>query len=311
MPELRDQHDLLIRYLLGVASAAEREVVEEQCFADDSGVSVLLRAEDELIDDYVSGVLSVSNRQLFESHFLCTEDRRQRLETIKSLVNVLGQMELPGRAVSAERPRRSLPHAERPSDRSVAIAHHQLTQEMFTQLLNWLDADYQRAAEKLLKIRDRLVKLFTVRGVSDAEELADETIDRVASKVAEIFENYVGDPTIYFYAVAKKMMLERARERRPAFEDVSPAVMEDEGLTAQKEKCLSKCLEHLSQEDRDLIFQFYGSDKAKLIKRKEELARSLGISLNALRVRMYTIRKSLEKCIKSCLQDEQDQTNNR
>ena len=311
MSEPRDQRDLLIRYLLGVASAAERAVVEEQCFADDTGVGVLLRAEDELIDDYVSDVLSGSDRQLFESHFLCTEGRKQRLETVKSLVDVLRQMELARRTVSSKRPRRSLAREERPVGRSAAIAHKELTPVAFDQLLNWLDADYQKAAEKLLKIRDRLIKLFAGRGVSDAEGLADDTIDRVASKAAQVSETYVGNPASYFYGVAKRLMLENIRARRPALEDMSPAVMEDEGLSDQKENCLRKCLQHLSQEDRDLVLNFYAFDKETKIKRREELAQSLGISLNALRVRMYRIRQTLEKCIKSCLQDEQDQTDYR
>lgn len=306
MPEPRDQRDLLIWYLLGVASAAERAVVEEQCFADETGVGVLLRAEDELIDDYVRGVLSVSDRQLFESHFLCTDGRKRRLETAKSLVDVLGQMESTGIAASSERSWPSLAHEKRTAVRSAGVAPNRLTQETFTQLLNWLDADYQKAAEKLLKIRDRLIKLFTVRGVSDAEGLADETIDRVASRVAQVIKNYAGDPASYFYGVGQKVMLESLRAPRTTFDHMSTAAKEDKSLSDRKENCLVKCLEQLSQEDRDLIVQFYAFDKRKKVDYRKELAESLGISLNALRVRTFRIRKVLEKCITSCLQEEQD-----
>jgi DNA-directed RNA polymerase specialized sigma24 family protein len=281
--------------------------VEEQCFADDTGVGVLLRVEDELIDDYVRGALSDSDRQLFESHFLCTEGRRQRLETVKYFVEVLGQRELAGRAASFERPRRPLAHEERRFGNIVALAGNQLAPEGFARLLSWLDSDYQRAAEKLLSIRDRIIKLFTVRGISDAEKLADDTIDRVVSKVADSTIN-VSDPAIYFYTVANRMMLEGARAKQSA-RDVLPAAVMDEVSVSevQKHSCLEKCLQQLPESDRDLILDYYPLDKGKRLDFRKELAQSLGISQNVLRLRVHRIRRALEKCISSCLQHEREQ----
>jgi len=40
MPEAVNQHELLIRYLLGVVSDAERRAVEEQFFASDADLNV-------------------------------------------------------------------------------------------------------------------------------------------------------------------------------------------------------------------------------------------------------------------------------
>src|SRR5215475_9236647 len=108
MTETTNQRDLLIRYLLGVVSGEERTAVEEQYFADDPGLDVLLRAEDELIDDYVRDVLSAADRELFERHFLCTEARRQRLETVKSFVDALAQTEYGDTSFAAEDLGRSL-----------------------------------------------------------------------------------------------------------------------------------------------------------------------------------------------------------
>ena len=309
MSEPRDQRDLLIRYLLGVASATERTIVEEQYLSDDASAGVLLRAEDELIDDYVRGVLSDSDRRLFESHFLCTEARKQRLETVKSLVDVLGQMELSAKSVSSERPRRSLTHAERPSSSPAAIAHKELTPESFTQLLNWLDSDYQRAAEKLLNIRDRLIKLFAVRGVRDAEGLADETVDRVARKIDQSIEPYVGDPANYFYGVARHLMMEsaRARDKRSPLDVVLTGVIGNASASEQQQiTCLDKCLAQLPQSDRDLVLRRYDAAGGKKLDR-DQLAQSLGISPNALRIRVHRIRQTLKKCIESCLQHEQEQ----
>lgn len=304
MSESRDQSDLLIRYLLGVASATERDEVEEQLFADDKNVDVLLRAEDELIDDYVRGVLSDSDRLSFENHFLCTKERQQRLETVQSFVSVLSQMELAGRSVSSERPQGSFGHADRPARNRTALAEKQLTAEGFQRLLNWLDSDKEKAAEKFVNLQRRLIHLFTARGFVDAEALADETINRVASKLSQILETYVGDPAIYFYRVARGMMLEATRQSAHAMPEASAVVRESGTGSKQRDICLEKCLEQLSEKNRELILQFYAFDKKDKIATRKKLAQSLGISEGALRIRVYKLRQALEKCVKSCLERE-------
>ena len=52
-----------------------------------------------------------------------------------------------------------------------------LNQNAFDNLLEWLDADRDRAAEKYEAIRLRLIKIFLCRGCSEAEELSDETVE--------------------------------------------------------------------------------------------------------------------------------------
>ena len=54
-----------------------------------------------------------------------------------------------------------------------------INQDAFDTMLDWLDADRERAGCKYEAIRLRLIKIFTCRGCQDAEELADEAINRV------------------------------------------------------------------------------------------------------------------------------------
>ena len=68
-----------------------------------------------------------------------------------------------------------------------------LSQEAFDALLDWLDPDREQAGMKYEQIRSRLIKIFTGRGCVDAEELADETINRVTRKLKEIQEEFTGD----------------------------------------------------------------------------------------------------------------------
>ena len=86
-----------------------------------------------------------------------------------------------------------------------------LTGESFDLLLAWLDSDRELAGEKYEQIRRGLIKIFVCRGCREAEDLADETIKRVSSKINEIAPNFIGkfeEKVRYFYGVGKKVQLE-------------------------------------------------------------------------------------------------------
>ena len=66
------------RFLLGIASEEEQSLVEDAVLADELDASFLLHAEDGLIDDYLLGSLTREEQNRFKTHFLSTEERRQR-----------------------------------------------------------------------------------------------------------------------------------------------------------------------------------------------------------------------------------------
>lgn len=180
-----------------------------------------------------------------------------------------------------------------------------LTQEAFDRLLLWLDLDRNEAGKKYEIIRSRLIKIFTCRGCHEADELADETINRVTLKVEAIRESYVGDPALYFYGVAQKVHLEYLR-RKPPPKVAPPAASSEED--EQEYECLEKCIQQLSQQQRELVLEYYQEDKRAKIERRKQLAQKMGIALNALRIRAHRIRATLEQCVQNCmeqrLQDE-------
>jgi DNA-directed RNA polymerase specialized sigma24 family protein len=172
-----------------------------------------------------------------------------------------------------------------------------LTKELFEELLNWLDPDREVAGQKYENIRRGLVKIFTSNGCHQVEDLADETINRVTNKLNQIKADYEGDPARYFYGVAKNIVHED-RRRRP-----DPAVLppwKDEEIDPEYE-CLERCLEELNAENRELVLQYYQEEKKAKIDHRRKLADKLGIALNALRIRAYRIRNSLELCVRTCL----------
>ena len=182
-----------------------------------------------------------------------------------------------------------------------------MTQEDFDNLLGWLHPDRERAAEKYEEIRKSLVKVFSWRGYHDAEDLADDVVNRVIPKVQSIAADYVGDPALYFYGVAKNVLHER--ERRPPHkpltpdmnvtEDDAPSDEPDEGTRLRE--CFRRCLRELDPEDRKLLLSYYQKSKQEKIDYRKMIAEQLGVGANALRVRVYRIRASLKECTKLCL----------
>src|SRR5689334_4150850 len=182
-----------------------------------------------------------------------------------------------------------------------------LTKDKFEQLLAWLDPEREQAAIRYEAIRISLIRILTWRGCNNAEDLADETINRVAEKVHLLRETYVGDPAIYFYAVAKRLAKEeqrRANSEVAISEGYYVARFPDETDAATEEtlyECLSACLRRAGEEKGRMILSYYSGERNVKIANRRALAEELGIPLNALRVRMHRIRGSLEKCIAKCV----------
>lgn len=175
-----------------------------------------------------------------------------------------------------------------------------VTQAAFDSLLAWLDPDRELAAAKYEQIRRRLIKLFTCRGRHDAEELADETINRVTVKAPEVAREYVGDPSLYFYGVAQKVLLESLRKRPP--QPYVPPPDPDESEETEREfDCLERCMQGLTPESRELVLDYYRNDRRAKIDHRRELAARRGIGQNALRIRVHRIRATLQECVRACL----------
>jgi RNA polymerase sigma factor (sigma-70 family) len=183
-----------------------------------------------------------------------------------------------------------------------------LTKEALDNLLDWLDSDRERAGGKYEEIRQTLVKIFTWRGYAAAEDLADETINRVTRKLPELINAYSGDPALYFYGVARNLLLEQQKSEisrpSPLPSDIpdTPKREDDADKLELELSCLEQCLKELSASSREFVLSYYQKQKQAKIDFRRDLAQQLGISTNNLRVRMHRIRAILHDCIIQCLQ---------
>lgn len=172
-----------------------------------------------------------------------------------------------------------------------------LTQEAFDALLAWLDPERERAGKRYEDIRRRLVKIFAYRGCREPEDLADETINRVAKRVGEIAGTYSGDPSLYFYGVANKVHHESLRKKLPP---PLPPPEPSQEIELEYE-CLELCMGTLNADSRELVLQYYHGEKRARIERRRAMAERLGIPLNALRIRAHRLRVALRDCVNDCL----------
>jgi DNA-directed RNA polymerase specialized sigma24 family protein len=184
----------------------------------------------------------------------------------------------------------------------------------FRHLLTWLDEGVDSDGERYLEMRRRLVSYFGRKRCLSPDELADETLNRVARRLEEQGTITDASPARYCYIVAKFVFLEylRGAERRQTSLDEARAIPvamsrpaearadEDAAADERRFDCLDRCLRQLTAYDRALILEYYSGDQGPCIERRRQLAARLGLTANALTIRACRIRGALEACVNGC-----------
>lgn len=183
-----------------------------------------------------------------------------------------------------------------------------LTQEHFDNLLSWLSPNRKQAGDKYEEIRTGLIRFFRIKGCSNPEILADETINRVAAKV-HTFNFDKGVKTItYFYGFAAKIFLEYLAQTRRREVQLEPNLrLEVKHVVyfadshEQNYDCLDDCLAKLSLDESKLIITYYGEEKSAKFELRKKLAENLNLKPGALHTKIHRIRNVLKKCVEQCL----------
>jgi RNA polymerase sigma factor (sigma-70 family) len=176
-------------------------------------------------------------------------------------------------------------------------------------LLEWLDSDREVAISIYLDLRVALIRIFSWNGCADPPGMTDDTFDRVAKKLPQLKETFEGERRLYFYGVANNLIKEYRKKLKllskvdSAEPSVDPPQEAEEEQSDLREECLNTCLQELNKEKRELILSYYSKERDAKIIHRSNMARDLGISHQALRVRMLRIRLTLEACIERCLDE--------
>lgn len=175
----------------------------------------------------------------------------------------------------------------------------EITIESFSSFLAWLSPDSDRAGEEYERLRYRLVTFFSQRHCCVADELADETINRVILKSAdESIENKLA----YFYGVARNVYREFLR-KQPSHVDIDEVVLpstqpDEPGFSSE---CLDKCLDQLEPENKHLVLEYFSEGKLAKIQLRRRISESLKTTQTALRMRVMRIKNQLKGCVQECV----------
>jgi DNA-directed RNA polymerase specialized sigma24 family protein len=189
-----------------------------------------------------------------------------------------------------------------------------LTPRAFQRLLDWLDEGNTSDGLKYLEMRRRLVAYFDRKDCAMPDELADETLTRVARRLEEEGAIETEAPAKYCYIVARFVFMEHLRvarrenavlddiRRQPRADSVA-AASDADAAREVKEKlldCLERCTSKLAPLSREIIIRYYAGKERVKIENRRALAESLGITINALSIRACRIRDKLEACVRQC-----------
>lgn len=202
-----------------------------------------------------------------------------------------------------------------PSQTTAREKDRTLTAQAFNRLLVWLDEGSDSQGQKYLEMRARLVAYFDRKNCSNPDELADETLNRIARRLDEEGITASDTPARYCYIVARFVFMESLRGREKAHalitdlntrgQQTRPTRIDD--VDEQKQKslsCLERCVEKLDSSQREIIARYYTGETREKINNRQALAQQLGISPNALSIRACRIRDKLEACVKRCLESD-------
>jgi len=176
-----------------------------------------------------------------------------------------------------------------------------LTAECLEKFLSWLSQDREEAWTKFEKLRKRLTVIFVRGGCHIPEELFDRTVDVACRKIEWGEVDRSVDPSAYCCGVARNVLHEywRRPQPEPLPEDVvgwaDPPQWDERELA-----CLDQCLDQLSQHDRNLVIGYHQHVGREKIEVHQDMAAQEG-GLNALRVKVCRIKRSLRDCVSECM----------
>lgn len=178
----------------------------------------------------------------------------------------------------------------------------------FEGLLAHLDPDPNRAAEQYEALRRRLIQLFEWRQCRFSEDLVDKVLNRLARKLSQGADVPPEKIRAYSFGIAYRLFLEELRRdkaRRASAREQEPLMADPETtatLLRDRRACLERCLGTLPEDRRDMVYRYYGAERASRREERRRLAEDLGITDNNLWVRVHRVRRQIEECVGECVE---------
>jgi DNA-directed RNA polymerase specialized sigma24 family protein len=184
-----------------------------------------------------------------------------------------------------------------------------ITPKAFQNLLTWLDNEKNSDGERYLEIRRRLVYFFERKDCRNSDDLADETLNRVARRLEEEGKIEAETPAKFCYITAKFVFLESLRDNEKLSVQIDEVVentlvsnnSDEKDLKEIRLSCLDNCTSNLDATNREIIFGYYYGEERVKINYRRSLAAKHDLSVNALSIRACRIREKLQNCMEKCM----------
>ncbi len=90
--DLQTDNEIILRqFLLGTLPAAEREAIEDRFMVEGELFAALSEAEEDLLEEYARGELSVPEREQVERHLLLVPRNRERAQFLRTMQTAFAQ----------------------------------------------------------------------------------------------------------------------------------------------------------------------------------------------------------------------------
>lgn len=188
-----------------------------------------------------------------------------------------------------------------------------LTQEAMDLLLARLHPDRELAGQAYQELRWKVTVFFEGRRCAFPEDLADETLNRIARKIWEgeqivDVDRYALTVARYIFKESQRLPVRASLSLDDLLQDYDFKISQnaecasaDEAEDERRKECMRRCLLTLSAEQRELLVEYYQGEKRAKIDHRKEMAERLGMSPNALYLHIHRLREKLHACFEKCL----------
>lgn len=175
-----------------------------------------------------------------------------------------------------------------------------LTSDALEKLLNAFSDDTAAAASAYAELREALLRFFELRGISDPDAAADETLDRIPERINS--NTKADDVKFIAFSIAKFVFLETIRKEQKQkaaangfYENRAAPKLpgETDGFEP-----LRDCFKSLYERERLLLLEYFADlPPEQLAAHRQRMADREKMDLNALRNRISRLRRRLEDCV--------------
>jgi DNA-directed RNA polymerase specialized sigma24 family protein len=162
-------------------------------------------------------------------------------------------------------------------------------------MLARLETERDASAPEYRSLHRRLLAFFESHGSLEPGRRADETLDRLARKLRE--GHVIRDVPTYAHGLARSVQRDELRRARgeagahSAPRALPPPPVADVLLWDGFDRCLAR----LERDRAELLVAYYAAARGSRRAWRVELAASRGLSLNALRIRVFEAREALRE----------------